>query len=351
MKKIFTGAMIFTGTVIGAGFASGQEIWIFFGSYGGAGLSGVLLAGIILAVTGMGIFLGISDGDFSSYGEFCEKTGGKAAGSFVAALGTIFMFATVCVMFAGSGALFSQQLGLDYRAGVVFMAVICFLCLIFGIKSVSVINCVLTPLMVLGIMILGFFSIIYGCCSAAAGYSSLLSVSGSFISAIVYVSYNLLAVPSVLVSTPKISKREAVFAGFTGGGLLGALGLIMYLISVKPGFMTAELPALRAANIINANFGVIYGVLIYFSMLTTVIGNAYGLVSAICARFGFSFFPTSAVIILCACAASVLGFSRLVGSLYVSVGYAAVLITVLLMVYSLKKLKKLLLKSGRSTRK
>lgn len=351
MKKIFMGAMIFTGTVIGAGFASGQEIWIFFGSYGGAGLFGVLLAGIILSILGVGIFLGISDGDFGSYGEFCEKTGGKTAGAFIAALGTVFMFATVCVMFAGSGALFSQQLGLDYRTGVVFMAVICFLCLIFGIKSVSVINCVLTPLMVSGIIILGFFSIIYGCRSVSAGYSSLLAVSGSFVSAIVYVSYNLLAIPPVLLSTPKLSEREAVFAGLTGGGLLGTLGLIMYLISVKPGFMTAELPALRAANIINANFGVIYGVLIYFSMLTTVIGNAYGLVSVICGKFSFPYLPTVAAIILCAGAASVLGFSRLVGSLYVSVGYAAVLITVLLMVYSLKKLKKLLSKSGRSMRK
>ena len=45
-------ALMFVGAIMGAGFASGREIWQFFGVFGEKGIVGALLVGILF------IFLG-----------------------------------------------------------------------------------------------------------------------------------------------------------------------------------------------------------------------------------------------------------------------------------------------------
>ena len=41
--------LTFAGSFLGAGYVSGQELWQFFGSFGGGGLLGVLAAMALLA--------------------------------------------------------------------------------------------------------------------------------------------------------------------------------------------------------------------------------------------------------------------------------------------------------------
>ena len=129
--RLFSLCMVFAGTVVGAGFASGLEIWVFFGKYGIFGFSGVLLTGIVISLCGAGIILGVFDGDFTTHDEFCRKICGRYSGSFFSVLGIVFMFSAFSIMLSGSGALFSQEFGRSYCEGVIFMAVICFFVFIF----------------------------------------------------------------------------------------------------------------------------------------------------------------------------------------------------------------------------
>ena len=48
MKKIFKTVFVIIGTLIGAGFASGQEIYIFFYQYGINGILGITISSILL---------------------------------------------------------------------------------------------------------------------------------------------------------------------------------------------------------------------------------------------------------------------------------------------------------------
>ena len=45
--------LTFAGSFLGAGYVSGQELWQFFGSFGGGGRLGVLAAMALLAVFGL----------------------------------------------------------------------------------------------------------------------------------------------------------------------------------------------------------------------------------------------------------------------------------------------------------
>ena len=44
MKSILKVVFVVIGTIIGAGFASGQEIWLFFNQYGNWGAVGIILS-------------------------------------------------------------------------------------------------------------------------------------------------------------------------------------------------------------------------------------------------------------------------------------------------------------------
>ena len=48
MKKILKAVFVIIGAVIGAGFASGQEIYIFFYQYGVNGILGIIISSLLL---------------------------------------------------------------------------------------------------------------------------------------------------------------------------------------------------------------------------------------------------------------------------------------------------------------
>ena len=50
MKNILKVVLVIIGTLIGAGFASGKEVYVFFNKYGSCGLYGMILSGIILSL-------------------------------------------------------------------------------------------------------------------------------------------------------------------------------------------------------------------------------------------------------------------------------------------------------------
>ena len=50
MKNCIKIALVIIGALIGAGFASGQEIYLFFFSYGKKGILGIIISSILLGI-------------------------------------------------------------------------------------------------------------------------------------------------------------------------------------------------------------------------------------------------------------------------------------------------------------
>ena len=50
IKNVCKATFVIIGTIIGAGFASGQEIYIFFNRYGIQGLLGLILSMILIGI-------------------------------------------------------------------------------------------------------------------------------------------------------------------------------------------------------------------------------------------------------------------------------------------------------------
>lgn len=73
-------AGVFISTVIGAGFASGQEIVTFFIRYGRSGLLGLGVAGALFILYGWGILSCVYKNKIRTYSEFTDQIAGRQAG-------------------------------------------------------------------------------------------------------------------------------------------------------------------------------------------------------------------------------------------------------------------------------
>ena len=50
MQNILKAVCVIIGTIIGAGFASGKEIYVFFNNYGIKGIAGIAIASVLTGI-------------------------------------------------------------------------------------------------------------------------------------------------------------------------------------------------------------------------------------------------------------------------------------------------------------
>ena len=73
MKNIFKVTFVILGTIIGAGFASGQEIGLFFNRYEQKGVIGLIFMSIILMLCIYLTFEFIIKNNINTYREFTRE--------------------------------------------------------------------------------------------------------------------------------------------------------------------------------------------------------------------------------------------------------------------------------------
>ena len=70
MKNILKIVFVIIGTMIGAGFASGKEIYLFFFSFGIEGIIGLLISAVITGITIYKTLEIINKNDIKTYKQF-----------------------------------------------------------------------------------------------------------------------------------------------------------------------------------------------------------------------------------------------------------------------------------------
>ena len=109
--------LTFAGSFLGAGYVSGQELWQFFGSFGGGGLLGVLAALALLAVFGLALMYIISRTGIAEMDAVLVPWKRLAwLRKLSSALQLILLFGVIAIMYAGGGALLDAELQRFYYA-------------------------------------------------------------------------------------------------------------------------------------------------------------------------------------------------------------------------------------------
>lgn len=136
-RKVIVYAGSYVATVIGSGFATGQEIMQFFSFYGLSGIIACLVSMALFAFLGMEVLnrgrLVKPKDSTKIFSLYTGKTIGKFLDWFVPA----FLFAVLVVMISGSGATLSEYYGLSPHVGRIGMIVLSYLSVSFGVDKLS----------------------------------------------------------------------------------------------------------------------------------------------------------------------------------------------------------------------
>jgi len=328
---------VYIGTVIGAGFASGQEIIQFFGVYGYKGIHGIILATSLFSMVGAIVLYQVYKNRITCYSEYVTPLFGKRISRFLEVIIISYLFISFCIMLAGSGALFNQHFNINSNIGIYLMAFLCFLTLAFSIKGVSFVNKLMVPLMIIGIVLVGVVVIGKEKFIFSNYYGVNMTKTGNWItSAILYVSYNTISSIVVLASLfPLINdEKQAIKGGILGGIGLGAMGLFILLpiLILYNDVYSIEIPMIKAAQYLGSWGGYMYSIILWFAMFTTAIGNGLGCINKISSLVKENQLFVSAVFCIISIPFAKVGFSNLVSIIYPLFGYLGLFMLIFIIV-------------------
>ena len=322
-------AATYIGTVVGAAFASGQEILQFFGYFGLKGLAGIVLTTFLLIGFG---YLVMESGHrlrADSYQPVLYDTAGPWLGRGLDWVITFFLFSAVIIMAAGAGAFFKQHLGLSFVVGSALMTLATWATVLAGLTGVITAISSVAPVLLVSTLSVGLFTLITNWQllpeSLLWSQPAKAPVPLWPLSALIYASYNLVLAVAVLAPMGKRSDPPELLKGSVGGsfGLGLAAASILTTILIK-GRETVryELPMLAAAESVNPAISFIYGFVLLAEIYTTAVSSLFGFGSRLASGGSMPFW----LIVSLAAGGSFLlaqvGFSELVSTVFPAVGYA-----------------------------
>lgn len=343
----FAGAVV--ATLIGSGFASGQEVLQFFTAYGKLGTFGAIIAIVLFAAVGA-IFLHYgfkhkNSDDFSSFRYFA----GKYLGTFLEWFTILFCFLVGIIMISGAGATLNQYFGVPQLVGSGIMALLMWVSALFGARRIVDILGSIGPVTIIFLIFLSTYALIThadGLANAEAAMAAAESIPYGVgnssmwfaIGGIMYVAYNLLAgVPFMSeMGTEAKSGKEAILGGALGGALLGICALVLHLAMLATYGETAhyEVPILQIAVSLSPVVGFLFVIILLAEIYNTTVPMLWTVANAFVSekkdlrkyRFLISFLSILMLI------GGQLPFGTLVGVIYPFVGYFGIAFMVIVFV-------------------
>jgi len=293
MFKLFTAVFIYIGAIVGAGFASGQEIAVFFGM-DSSGFA-IPIAGFLFTLASYRVFCDINKLNISTYGEYLkEKTYFLAP--FFNIISALFCCASYGIMVCGVNTVLENY---NISSGGLIFAILCFVIFMFQLKGIAIVNIISTPLIIAGML--------------TVGISALPVFADQALKTTYYVSYNMLACLPVLCGF-KIyitNKKQALTVSLISGFILT---LLMLIVNVITPLDYGEMPMLQEA--ITVNWGGAYSIVLVLAMLTTAVSNGFGFMQSVKIKPVFS----NIILFVTAIVMLSFGFASLVEKVFVFFG-------------------------------
>lgn len=342
MKNVCNVIFVIIATLIGAGFASGQEMYVFFYKYGLRGILGVAVCSAFMGYIIYKTFKLLHIHDIENYKDFIDLIT-KTMPSKVKKLGisstlntiiNIFLLLTFFIMIAGFGAYFEQEFGVNNYIGSILLAIIVYLTLSANVKGVMKVNSILIPVLIIFIIIIGIINFAESNLNSKMQILKNLNSSGWLLSSILYTSYNSILLIPVLVTLNRYLKnmKQVKIISVIIGFIMTILAVVIIFLLTKTDIDlgSLEMPVVYVIGEFFSQFKFIYAFIILASIYTTAISIGMSFLSNVTKTKN-----TYMKILLFVCVLAVLvsgvGFSNLINMLYPFFGYLG-LIQILLLI-------------------
>jgi uncharacterized membrane protein YkvI len=328
-------AFTYIGTIVGAGFATGQEILQFFTQYGKWATLTILLSTALFIWLGTKIMIISRRISARSYEDFNKHLFGDRAGGVIS---IVMMFVLICVnsvMLAGAGSVFVEHLNLHYQTGLIITLVGSYILLNRGMNAIVQMNSIVVPLMLTLSLAIIFNTI------RMPGADSFLRITTDhhftavWTSPLLYTAFNLVMAQAVLAPLGGKTDSHTVIKW---GGILGGVGVGFMLLAAHVA-MSAHMPGIRQYEIpmgsIASNLGtviqLIYVMLIFLEIFSTFVADIYGVTLQLQQHIPLPPKLLIACVMFICFLLSQIGFSSLLSVLYPIIGALCLILVLKLM--------------------
>jgi len=323
VKLSFQIGAVFIGTVVGAGFATGQEILQFFTVFGKVGMVTLLLTAWLFYGIAAAVMKAASRYRAYNYRDLLYRTAGRRLGFVYDVIITAFLLIGTSIMFAGSGALFGESLGIPPAWGIVLIAVLTLVVILQSLTGILRINSIIVPVLLFVVSSVLIKTV------ASNGMGNLWpklaeNYQGGYFKPvfffIFYCCYNTFLSIGVLAAIPeKINKPSVLKAGaFIGAAGLMLLSLMLNICltlkspqifnySIPMGYITLELGNITKGAVT---------LCIWCEIFSTAVSNAFSVAKRLCNAIRLPYAHTCFAVVLCCLPLAFFEFRRLIGFFY-----------------------------------
>lgn len=314
--------------IIGVGFASGKEIYVFFFNFGGGSFIGLIAFGLLYVYLFFIIEYIRKKLKLNSYDEFNSAIFGKLC-KFSNVIMLINFVITSAGMLSGADYLFSTFFGINYRIPSLVLTIFTFVLLVGGIEKIKLFANIVIPIMIAVIVINSIKNInisnvnlpIVQKNSLIALYYGLLFGVNNFVA----------AMPVLFETKLKTKGKFCVIL------TICLIILFNILVLASNNFIT-EMPMFELSKNLNKSFYFIYFFTLILALFCTLIICSYNTQKIVC-KNNKSLFATACIVIFNAILSSV-GYANIVKYLYVVSGvFSGVYILFLIIMIVIKLIK------------
>lgn len=324
--------IIFTivGALIGAGFASGQEIYLFFYRFGKNGIFGILLFMSITIFMINQVLKIIYQNKINTYKDFLDFIfeDKMMLNNLTNIIVNSFLCISFFIMVSGFGSYFYQQYGVHQIIGTIVLAFLSYITFLKNIKFMTKLNSIIVPLLILLIILIGIKNIQnFGFLAISQKIENNHDLFW-ILEAVLYTSYNLILLIPVLLNLKnylKTKKQIGVISIITGI-IVGILSLFTFLllVNVDVNFSNLEMPVIYVMEHHFVEWKNIYGIVILIAIFTTAISVGISFLNNITKK-DKNFPQYAAILCITSVMISPIGFSNLVKILFPLFGYLGLL--------------------------
>lgn len=327
-------AATYIGTIVGAGFASGQGTVQFFTGYGAIGIVGIWITACLFIWLGTKMMVISHRLNAYSYQELNNYLFGRYFGKAANVLTFVILFGSTAVMLAGTGSIFEEQLGYPYQWGILLTVFLSYLIMRKEMTGILMVNSLVMPTMLLFIILVAVNTIRAGDFSLWQQADQVMEGWGWLISSFSYAALNMAMVQAVLVPLGSEIKDESIlkWGGFWGGIGLGFMLMVSHfaLLAKMPGIAHYDIPMAEVIKGFGGIIHILFLLIIYGEIFTTLIGNVFGITRQLQSYVSV---PKNLlvlfILVLCFLISQV-GFSFLMSYLYPYFGYLGLALLLLL---------------------
>lgn len=332
MTGIFIAAYSFVASVIGAGFASGQEILSFFNAYGKWGILGIFLAAGIIGWFAFFVLSICTQEGIEDYNIILSRLMSKKMMTASRMLTIIFLICSYSAMIACFGEMMYMIFDISKLWASVIFTMICATVICMGADRALKLNGILGIITVTGIIAAVLYLLRF------REHQTMSNAVSSVVSGAGYSGYNLIGAGVILTKLSKNIKtrNDALLTGIIISVALAVMmGLIYWILSIYHKYINlGEVPMLTLAMRENKAITYFYFIMLVLAVVTTAVSDGVGINELMNVKPSFGVITS-----LIALAVSGAGFSNVINIAYRVCGYLGSAIIIYIII-NLKKLKK-----------